>query len=96
MLHVLLPPASKAAAASQRGRILPTRLLCWEGVREQAVKLGTGGHSRVGDMRGAGLSPATPHQHGGSPRRMSIPLQPEGHHPLALLHNQPTCQMSQQ
>lgn len=87
-------PASEAAAASQRGRILPTRLLCWEGVREQA--LGRGGHSRAGDMQGAGLSPATPHQHGGSPGRMSIRLQPEGHRPLVLLHKQPTCQMSQQ
>lgn len=47
-------------------------------------------------MQGAVLSPATPHQCGGSPGRMSIRLQPEGHCPFALLHNQPKCQMSQQ
>lgn len=57
---------------------------------------GGGGHSGVGDTQGARLSPATPCQHSGSPERMSVRLQPEGHHPLAPLHNQPTRQMSQQ
>lgn len=96
MLHAPLPPAGEAAAPSRWGRIPPARLLCREGVREQAAKPGREGHGRVGDTQGARLSPATPRQRGGSPERMSVCLQPEGHHPLAPLHNQPTRQMSQQ
>lgn len=96
MLHAPLPPAGEAAAPSRRGRIPPAWLLCQEGVREQAAKLGRGGHGGVGDMQGARLSPATPCQHSGSLGRMSVRPQPEGHHPLAPLHNQLTSQMSQQ
>lgn len=91
-----MPRCHQPTAPSRRGWIPPARLLCREAVREQAAKPGRGAHSRVGDTQGARLSPATPRQHGGSPGRMSVRLQPEGHRPLALLHNQPTSQMSQQ
>lgn len=92
-----MPRCHQPTAPSRRGRIPPARLLCREASREQAAKPGRGGaHSGVGDTQGARLSPATPRQHGGSPGRMSVRLQPEGHRPLALLHNQPTSQMSQQ
>lgn len=96
VLHAPLPPAGKAAAPSQQGWIPPARLLCREGVRQQEAKPGRGRYSGVGDMQGARLSPATPRQCSGSPGRMSVRLQPEGHRPLVLLHNQPTRQMSQQ
>lgn len=89
MLHVLLPPASEAGLDPAHTAPVLGR---GQGAGGQA---GQRGHSRVGDMQGARLSPATPHQHGGSPGRMSIRLEPAGHRPLAPLHNQPTCQMSQ-
>lgn len=91
-----MPSAGKAAAPSWRGRIPPVRLLYWEGLREQVAKLGRGGYGVAGDMQGARLSSATPCQRGGSLGRMSVRLQPEAHRSLALLHNQPTLQMSQQ